>query len=58
MRVSPGDFVSIPHGSRLHPVAAVEEWLHAAGITEGPILSLDQERRPGDSGKALRSDGG
>ena len=30
-----GDFVSIPHGSRLRPVAAVKEWLEAAGITEG-----------------------
>ena len=33
-----GDFVSIPHGSRLRPVAAVKEWLEAAGITEGPIF--------------------
>jgi site-specific recombinase XerD len=33
-----GDFVSIPHGSRLRPVAAVREWLQAAGITEGPIF--------------------
>jgi hypothetical protein len=43
-----GDFVSIPHGSRLRPVAAVKEWLEAAGISEGPILSLNQERRLGD----------
>ena len=33
-----GDFVSIPHGSRLRPVAAVKEWLQAAGVTEGPIF--------------------
>jgi site-specific recombinase XerD len=33
-----GDFVSIPHGSRLRPVAAVKEWLQAAGITDGPIF--------------------
>jgi site-specific recombinase XerD len=33
-----GDFVSIPHGSRLRPVAAVKAWLQAAGITEGPIF--------------------
>jgi site-specific recombinase XerD len=33
-----GDFVSIPHGSRLHPVAGVKAWLLAAGITEGPIF--------------------
>jgi hypothetical protein len=43
-----GDFVSIPHGSRLRPVAAVKEWLEAAGITEGQILPLNQERRLGD----------
>jgi integrase len=50
-----GDFVSIPHGSRLRPVAGVKAWLQAAGITEGPNLPLDQERRLSDSGKALRS---
>jgi site-specific recombinase XerD len=33
-----GDFVSIPHGYRLRPVAAVKEWLQEAGITEGPIF--------------------
>jgi integrase len=33
-----GDFVSIPHGSRLRPVAAVKVWLEAAGITAGPIF--------------------
>jgi len=33
-----GDFVSIPHGSRLRPVAALKAWLEAAGITEGPIF--------------------
>jgi site-specific recombinase XerD len=33
-----GDFVSIPHGSRLRPVAAVKEWLETAGIAEGPIF--------------------
>ena len=33
-----GDFVSIPQGSRLRPVAAVKAWLQAAGITEGPIF--------------------
>src|SRR5690349_8427490 len=34
-----GDFVSIPHGSRLRPVAGVRAWLEAAGITEGPITA-------------------
>jgi site-specific recombinase XerD len=33
-----GDFVSIPFGSRLRPVAALKAWLEAAGITEGPIF--------------------
>lgn len=33
-----GDFVSIPHGYRLHPVAALRAWLEAAGITEGAIF--------------------
>jgi len=41
-----GDFVSIPHGSRLRPVAAIKAWLEAAGITEGPISS-------GRSGRAV-----
>lgn len=33
-----GDFVAIPHGSRLRPNAAVAAWLEAAGIAEGPIF--------------------
>jgi site-specific recombinase XerD len=33
-----GDLVSIPHGSRLRPVAALKEWLQAAGISKGPIF--------------------
>ena len=33
-----GDFVSIPHGSRLRPVAAIKAWLEASSITEGPIF--------------------
>jgi integrase len=33
-----GDFVSIPHGSRLRPVAGVKAWLQAAGIIQGPIF--------------------
>lgn len=42
-----GDFVSIPHGSRLRPVAAVKAWLAASGIAEGPIF------RPIKKGGAL-----
>lgn len=33
-----GDYVSIPHGSRLRPVAAVRDWLDAAGIAQGPVF--------------------
>jgi integrase len=39
-----GDFVSIPHGSRLRPVAAIKAWLDAAGITEGPIFRSIKKR--------------
>jgi site-specific recombinase XerD len=33
-----GDFVSIPNGYKLRPVAALRTWLEAADITEGPIF--------------------
>ncbi len=33
-----GDFVSVPHGSRLRPVAALQAWLDAAEITEGAVF--------------------
>ena len=33
-----GQEIAIPNGSRLKPVAAVEEWLADAGITEGHVL--------------------
>ena len=33
-----GDFVPIPNGTKLRPVAAVLAWLEASGITEGPIF--------------------
>jgi site-specific recombinase XerD len=33
-----GDFVSIPNGYKLRPVAALRDWLKAAGISEGPIF--------------------
>jgi site-specific recombinase XerD len=33
-----GDFVSIPNGYKLRPVAGLRTWLDAAGITEGPIF--------------------
>jgi integrase len=33
-----GDFVPIPNGTKLRPVAALLAWLEAAGIVEGPIF--------------------
>ena len=33
-----GNFVSIPHGSRLRPIRALKDWLEAARIADGPIL--------------------
>jgi site-specific recombinase XerD len=33
-----GQEVAIPHGTRLRPVAAVREWLDAAGIESGPVF--------------------
>lgn len=33
-----GDFVSIPYGSRLHPVRALKDWLEASAISGGPLF--------------------
>ena len=33
-----GAEIAIPHGRYVRPVALVREWLHAAGITEGPVF--------------------
>ena len=33
-----GQEIAIPRGTELRPVAAVQEWLVAAGITAGPVL--------------------
>jgi len=33
-----GDFVPIPNGTKLKPVAALLAWLEAASITEGPVF--------------------
>ena len=41
-----GQSVAIPHGQSLLPVKAVQEWIAAAGITEGPLF-----RSVGKSGK-------
>ena len=39
--------VAVPEGRQLRPVAALEAWLRAAGLTEGPVfrcLSRDGAR--------------
>ena len=33
-----GNFVSIPHGSRLRPIRALKDWLETAGVVDGPIF--------------------
>lgn len=33
-----GQEIAIPRGAKLRPMAAVQEWLHAAGITENPVF--------------------
>lgn len=42
-----GQVIAIPRGARLRPVAAVQDWLRAAGITAGPVF-----RRVDRHGKA------
>ncbi len=42
-----GAVVAVPEGRQLRPVAALEAWLRAAGVTEGPVfrrLSRDGAR--------------
>ena len=45
-----GEIVAVPHGKRLQPVAALREWLAAAGITSGPVF-----RPIGKGGRVLSS---
>jgi integrase len=33
-----GQEIAIPHGRHIRPVAAVKDWLNAAGITHGPLF--------------------
>ena len=33
-----GQEIAIPRGTKLQPVAAVQDWLRAAGITSGPVF--------------------
>jgi integrase len=52
-----GASVAIPTGKKLCPVAALEAWIKAAGITSGPVFrSIDRHGRMGDvamSGQAV-----
>ncbi|MEF2550918.1 site-specific integrase [Aurantimonas sp. A2-1-M11] len=41
-----GQTISIPHGTRLMPIAALRTWLDASGIVEGPIF---RRMRKGDA---------
>lgn len=43
-----GQTIGIPEGDRLKPLAAVRDWLEAAGISEGPVF-----RRLSKGGKPL-----
>ncbi|WP_246701435.1 site-specific integrase [Rhodopseudomonas sp. BR0G17] len=49
-----GATLPIPRGRKLRPVAALEAWLSAAGITEGPIFR--EITRHGRLGTAALSD--
>jgi site-specific recombinase XerD len=41
-----GHTVAVPYGSKLKPVQALDAWLDAAGITEGPLFrSIDKGNR-------------
>ena len=35
-----GQSIAIPRGTRVRPVQAVQEWLQAAGITDGPVFRM------------------
>src|SRR4051812_32302367 len=41
-----GQEIAIPHGTRLRPVAVLQDWLQAAGITTGPVFrGIDRHGR-------------
>ena len=46
-----GQEIAIPRGYRLRPVEAVQAWLEAAGITEGPVFRPIVVRRLQGRGK-------
>ena len=48
-----GQEIAIPRGYRLRPVEAVQAWLDAAGITEGPIFRPITTRRLDGRGKPV-----
>jgi site-specific recombinase XerD len=49
-----GQEIAVPRGSKLRPVAAVQDWLAAAGITEGTVFR--SITKGGIVGAALSSD--
>jgi hypothetical protein len=42
-----GQEIAIPTGGKLRPVEVVQAWLDAAGITDGPVVPLRRQGRPG-----------
>ena len=48
-----GQEIAIPRGYRLRPVEAVQSWLEAAGITEGPLFRPIVTRRLNGRGKPV-----
>lgn len=51
-----GEVIPVPHGVRLKPVAALQAWLDAAKITDGPVFrSVDRHGRVGKRALTDRS---
>jgi site-specific recombinase XerD len=51
-----GELLPIPAGGKLRPVAALDTWLAASGITEGPIFrEVDRHGRVGEKALSGRS---
>ncbi|RAI42642.1 site-specific integrase [Rhodoplanes roseus] len=51
-----GQAIAVPHGTTLHPVAALDAWLTAAAIAEGPVFRpIDRRGRVGTTRLTDRS---
>jgi integrase len=46
---------AVPHGKRLRPVAALDAWLSAARITEGPLFRTVRAEKASKAGISLRT---